>query len=540
MFLRPSRSLYPSRLTWTRRAGPTRRSFRPTTGTRIERDEPSPQAQTLSRELVDLGRRTKDVLLLTATILCGGVLSCFLILEGNHKYAARVLMVPAHEHNQDIRRWEWDEQWDHWNGDLDAIGPDPGLPWYASLSVCLAWLRVDKNVAFAGTCLRNAFASLQGHESELHPSTLTELLLTYASVLERAGPLNWQNSKGLYSTVFTMLGPNDTIKQARIALKLGDLHYRLGETDRAFIFWRTSVQLCTNQYSTPLSNDPTSWIPAKKPSRLRRFGDWTWQCIHFLPSFFIPRRDSASHPVAACIITEQDFPSSPALQRTLASTYVSVSAALAAAGKLEQAEEIEVGALRFIGSLPAPSSIADASPSEALHHLYLLQCSSVLSIHMAEVLYGRKRPLLESTSALELAARSSGLIFRGVTASGLHLDRVGRTHPSQLPPSSHYSSSPGLTKIANQLLIDACTAATEAYNLIGHLYEPINALLGFRAFEFALWWSSKRDDAGVWYPADGVLQSVFQAQFDNAARLQKDLVKRDVVKVVGMHDMPSS
>ncbi|KAH8833628.1 hypothetical protein DL96DRAFT_1521132 [Flagelloscypha sp. PMI_526] len=392
-------------------------------------------------------------------------------------------ITPAHENNPDIRRWEWDIELDHWNGDHDAYGTDPACPLTARFAIRAAWQALNflpdppegsvhtPRPVTAAAHLLTAIGRMQPAylAGKVGKDTWLEINALLASVLERIGPAEWTASRAVYEQVWAML-PASGPRSARVALILGNLNHGLGQQEAALHWWKTSAGLCTGN---PMSDDPAEWIPT-------------------------------------------EIPSSPACQRTVASVLVAVSAHLAASGEYKKAEQFELASLSFLRSIrPSSLSTGETSPAEALHYLYLLQCSSLLSIHIAQVLHGRKRPVSESLAWLQTAVTSSQKIVSSTTMQ--NLQPTDGDHPCSLPLPPPITSSRGMTKMATQAVADATSSATEALNLASLLLEGTDPAAAARNLETALWWSSISTKGGL-QASSGVLEAKWK---DYNQRLQK-------------------
>jgi hypothetical protein len=130
------------------------------------------------------------------------------------------------------------------------------------------------------------------------------------------------------------------------------------------------------------------------------------------------------------------LPSSPSTQCTLASALVSLSAYYATSGQLHEAQAVEESSLDLLRSIRFPDS-SFPSPAQTLHALYIFHRSSLISTHLAEVLYASKNPPSRSTKWLSLAAQSServALALAGLPTS--HPKAPGSKVPHPLSPDA--------------------------------------------------------------------------------------------------------
>ena len=439
--------------------------------------------------------------------------------EAAHLYAEHVGLAP--ETDEEAKRWEWDLEAERWTGSPKG-GSDPGIGFSGRHAVRSAWMvlnwgtgsstSVVASKAFSGRdgqgpTLAPIQASLEYAQEFLriaielaeqaaakekgHPMTLTALLARRADVVERMGTRNaLDEARSEYERVWAALAAKGPVA-ARVALKLGDLNRRLGDTDDALAWWARSIQLTQDRGNTAL---PT--FPPTVPDSL---------------------------------------PSSPLAQRALISTLVSLSAFYATTGQLRQAQSLEESSLNLIRSIPSPQSFDSASPPQALHHLYILHRSSILSIHLAEVLYALKTKPATSVEWLTRAAESSERVALSLTGlPPVHPDapRSKIPHPpsSETPLVPSYIKSPSMNAPAKALLRDSRRTAAEAWNLLGVLTEgskaPDASEKALECYERALGWAGVgRDRAGgIGQPGEGTLETDWKVFWTNYVRA-RDTVK---------------
>lgn len=411
--------------------------------------------------------------------------------EAYHQWIERVELAPRAD-DEEVRKWEWDAETPRWSGDAGKGGTDPGLGMRGRHLVRAAWASqtwapavgispaaqassssgltdlstvVDARLYYGEKYLREALDIAEEKESKqkLHPSTLPTLLTRHATILEKMGRDSWAKAKSQYGRVWA------SKPSASVALKIGDLSNRLGQTDDALAWWARAIQLT--------QNDPTTLVDTTKP--------------------------------AVPTIT----PSSASAQRILSSVLVSLSAFYATTRNLQEAEVVENSALNAIRSMAQPES-SSISPSKSLHTSTLLQRSSVLSVHQAEVLYARGKSPKESIKWLSSAAESSEGVVRALTGSqAARIDDV----------SPVYTQTKTLQAPATELLRDARRTASEAWNLMGILKEQISSRdqqSALECYERALHWAGKLDDAGEQIP-DVILSREWKVIMDNYTRLKR-------------------
>ncbi|KAF8163295.1 hypothetical protein B0H34DRAFT_781047 [Crassisporium funariophilum] len=436
--------------------------------------------------------------------------------EGIHLYVEHVGMAP--EADPEVKKWEWDAVDNRWSGDSTRGGTDASIGIRARHLIRGAWMAynwgvgyntgviaeepsgsngsgmapttiihvVDARLVKTEQLLRSAIELIDADSTHHHSDTLAILLLRRANVLDQLGDRFLLETKKQYERAWNAFAVQG-LERAYIAQKLGDVNIRLGHDADALDWWAKSSQLA--QGRAHLSGD-------------------------------------SSEPLTV--------PSSPMAQRILFSGLISRSAYFASSGKLKEAEHLEETALELLRSIPPPESMAAASPPQALHALYLLQRSSLLCLHLAEVLHARRRPAISSIQWLTSAAESSERVARGLTDSNSR-------HPPALETNSStgisisgtlspvYASSRSMNKPASALLRDAKRTAAEAWNLLGILYEDRQGPLSrtaFNCFERAVNW------AGTTAPgdndmeaADAILESDWQIYSSNYQRIKNALAK---------------
>ncbi|KAF8894609.1 hypothetical protein BD779DRAFT_1467199 [Infundibulicybe gibba] len=197
--------------------------------------------------------------------------------------------------------------------------------------------------------------------------------------------------------------------------------------------------------------------------------------------------------IIATAVIPQTIPPSPLAQRTIASALVSLSAFYAMSGQYKTAQSVEEASLELLKTIhPLPSS--PATPPETLHGLYILQRSSLLSVHLAEVLHARRQSVDVSIRYLESAVEASTQVAR----------------------------CRSMNKVASGLLRDARRTAAEAWNLMGILHEvrgssPKNIL---NCYEHAIGWAGDITLSAPEAP-DGILESEWNIYRENYTRAKQ-------------------
>ncbi|KAF7792986.1 hypothetical protein EIP86_004091 [Pleurotus ostreatoroseus] len=438
-------------------------------------------------------------------------------------YVENVSLAP--EKDEEVHKWQWDTEAERWTGG-EAGGTDPGLGFLGRHAVRAAWMAqtwgigsdvsIMNSNAFSGRAgagvgeLNIVEARLEVAQSFLNaalqhaqdrmgsgtirPQTITELLTRHANLMERMGQRDALfEARSEYERVWAAL-PGKGIDAARVALKLGDVNKRLGDFEDAMAWWLRSIQLIYNKTELP------------------------------------------PLPVAP-----QELPSEPLAQRTFLSTLVSLSAFYATTGQLRQAKTLEETSLQAIRALRQPESLDSASPPEALHALYVLHRSSLLSIHLAEVSYALRRKQTASMEWLTGAASSAervALVLTGLPP--VHPDAPESKIPH--PPSSDapllpaYAKSSSMSKPASGLLRDARRTAAEAWSLMGILSEaskaPGSTERALECYERALGWAGVAADrsGNIGKAGEGTLEAEWKVLWNNYVRVRAAVKGQDSVK----------
>lgn len=442
-----------------------------------------------------------------------GITGCT-VFEGIHMWVENVAL--ACDQDTEVRRWEWDHEAEKWSGG-EKGGTDPALGFKGRHAVRSAWIAENWGTGSGAIIIGSNASSGRGSQGtgslnviearlevaqkfmalaisiaeskmpsgELRPQTLGELLARHASILERMGTRDaLLQARSRYERVWAGLPARD-MDAARVALKLGDLDYRLGYFEDALAWWARTITLTQG----------TQQVDPSAPQ------------------------------------LTQTIPSSPCAQRTLASTLVSLSAYYSTSGHLKQAQHVQESGLDFLRSIPSPSRISAAYPPQALHSLFLLHRSSLLSIHLAEVLYALRAAPEQSIQWLARAAESSERV--ALALAGLpfaHPDAPGSAIPH--PPASEaslvpvYLKSNAMRKPAKGLLRDARRTAAEAWNLMGILREDEKdggAERALECYERALGWAGVAADrsGGIGEPGEGTPEAEWKILWKNYVRVRE-------------------
>ncbi|KAG5642193.1 hypothetical protein DXG03_003431 [Asterophora parasitica] len=456
--------------------------------------------------VLDVGKRTIKFSFIG--LLSLGIISAA-AYEGTHQWVEHVELAP--ELDEEVKRWGWNDETEKWSGDTVKGGTDSALGFKGRHTVRAAWMAYNWGVGYSTAVigseaapgeglagpgglrvidasmqrtedfLSSALSMAESRSSHLHPQTIAQLAARHAGVLERLGAQSLQNSKAEYERAWVGLS-GQGLGAARIAVKLGDIYSRLGQAGDAITWWSKAVQLTRGE------------VP---------------EVFEALPAVLGPP------------------PESPGAQRVLSTTLVSLSAFYAKSGQLQQAQAIEEASLSMLRSIEPPASLASVSPPHTLHSLYLLQRSSLISIHLAEVLHAQRKPLVSSIQYLTSAAEYSERVARGLTGHPLPTSDTSssKSLPRDASPLPAYTSSRSMTKAAFSLLRDARRTSAEAWNLIGILNETQgkNLPVALQCYERAVNWAGVFDEESEsMQPGEGTLESdwaVFLGNYTRAKRL---------------------
>ncbi|XP_006458134.1 hypothetical protein AGABI2DRAFT_64000 [Agaricus bisporus var. bisporus H97] len=406
---------------------------------------------------LDIGRRFLKYSIFGLTILAVSAGGAY---EAAHMFVEKNGLAP--ESDEEVKRWQWESDADKWTGDSVNGGTDPNLGFKVRHLVRAAWMAYTWGIGYTTAAigssdqrgsglvgpmgikvinprlqltedfLREAIRVAESSQDGRHSHTLAHLWTLHASILEKLGDDFLPEAKAELERAAASLDGDKRLNSARLALKLGDIDARLGLKEQALERWTRTLALL---------ND-------KQPEVASIAGE------------LVPERP----------------PSSPLAQRLLSSTLVSLSAFYARTGQYREAQLVEERALSVLRAIHPPDSLATASPPQALHALFLLQRSSVISVHLAEVAFAQRRPAVFSMQWLTSAAESSERVARVLT--GLPLvksqdfhSKSDLPHPLEERLLTSYSSSRSMKGVAEGLLRDARRTAAESWNLMGALHE---------------------------------------------------------------------
>ena len=439
--------------------------------------------------------------------------------EGAHLYVENMEL--ASENDGEALRWEWHQEAERWSGG-DGGGTDPALGFKGRHAVRSAWMAqnwgigpgssvigsnafsskgpsragglnvVEARLEFAQDYLAIALeiAEARSGDGKLHPDTILRLLSRHAGVLERIGSqASFFESRSELEKVWARL-PAKGMDTARIALKLGDLNHRLGDHEDALTWWAKAIQLTL--------------------------------------------ADKQRNVEDIAPVVPESAPVSPLAQRTLVSTLVSLSAFYATSGQLKQAKAIEESSLDLLRKITPSKSIKLASAPQTLHALYILHRSSLLSIHLAEVLYALRSSKSSSIEWLKTAAESSERVALNLTGLPyIHpdapLSKIPHPPASEAPLLPAFVQSISMKKPATSLLRDARRTAAEAWNLMGILHEEAsNTEKALECYGRALGWAGVPSDipSGVAEPGEGILEVEWNVFWANYVRARNVVQKR--------------
>jgi len=436
----------------------------------------------------------------------------FSVAAAAHLWIEKVEFIP--ESDKNCIEWEWDVEAERW-GQSEHGGTDPSLGFMARFGLRSAWLEhywtspgtlkqvkpssnrtipfedatapVERRLETTRNFLDGVLDIALPKESAalLHPQTVTDIFIRRADISERMGTkVGLSEARHDLQRVWSRLPAKGPLA-SRAALKLGDLNFRLGDSDDALAWWTRCIQMTTSSGSSTSVTPPLPAIPSSPPS-------------------------------------------SPAEQRVFASALVSLSAFYAMSGQLRQAQALEESALDVLRSIPSPSP---TSAPQTLHSLYILHRTSLLSVHLAEVLYALKTPPADSMKRLSQAAQSSEQVaFALAGLPMVHPKAPGSKIPH--PPSPHapllpeFSKSPSMKRPAKSLIRDARRTAVEAWNLLGVLHEGKGDIKSLKAsldcYERALGWAGVAA-SGDGKTGEGILEVEWKGLEGNYSRVREAL-----------------
>lgn len=486
--------------------------------------------------------------------------------EGAHFWIERQMRAV---HDEDAEQWGW--QPESWTGS-DADGTSPALGFFGRHAVRAAWFSQRY-----GTCLGGTTAISQVHgsrdtgslnvvESSLESTRVyletammrvrdehgrvrddrvgLDLLERHAAVLERIGSREaLVNARDEYRQVFQG-SSGRRIAEARLAVKLGDLSERLGDSEDALSWWAQGIQLTKDCVSMNAASAGSQSQPAAQGTVTSAILAWTRSKDHGSsdPESILDKLILPAHP-----------PSDPAAQRTLAAAMLSLSAYYSKRKLLSAAKYVQERAISLIEAMvpTLDASVAPVaqSPGQTLHQLYLLHRKSVLAIHHGEVTFSLASdsiqrgapPFAAPLTELVIAASSSEVVAQVLTGLSLsHPDipssylrsnekstAVTRVLP---PPSPNAALLPmfqdsALSATAGSLLRDARLTAVEAWDLCGVLYsdwgKEETGIKALECFERALGWAGEPGNGS----RNGMGVNAWQSLWERFVEARRKVIK---------------
>lgn len=382
-----------------------------------------------------------------------------LIFEGAHQYVEHFSLAPERDASGELARWGWDIEAERWTGGTRG-GTDPALGFKGAHSLRSAWIaqhwgtgtsvlspasverasgqtpiiEASLEVAhdFLGLTLALALER-QREGKNLRPETISELLTRHAAVLERIGSKgSLYDARVEYERIWDM-GVQEQ-DAARLALKLGDVSARLGDTEEAREWWGRSLELISGSGAEQASQSRHAATKLSLPSQL---------------------------------------PKDPHAQRVLAAILSSLSAHYAQKGLLEDSKAVQEAGIKLLsGNAPGEHSESQKiSAPQALHSLYLAHRSSLLALHHAEVNHAlRTTDTYETLSELANAATASERIVSQLSSD------FSRSDP-KFEVDKKFINSKTLEGPSTSLLRDARRTAMHAWTLSGVLHEKSASVL---------------------------------------------------------------
>ncbi|KAL5511863.1 hypothetical protein ACEPAH_5081 [Sanghuangporus vaninii] len=431
-------------------------------------------------------------------VIAGGT---FAALEGTHLWVEHFGIESPSDPDGELTRWGWIKEAERWTGGAKG-GTDPALGTKARYALRSAWMTqhwgtgaqiisdnalaqarqspdkaIEARLEFSHDFLSLALSLAEEKERAGKPlrlETISEILVRKAVTLERIGSKGaLYDARATYERVWdAQVKLNANVEErARLALKLGDVNVRLGDSEEARSWWSKALQLAS-------SNDS----------------------ITHSTSDMVTTLDNTSVPKLP-----ERLPDSPHAQRTIAATLSSLSALLAQSGQLTDAKTIQEEGIKLILPVLVASEEAlessslsslsqelsesasdetsklseantDKSAPQSLHDLFLQHRLSLLALHRAEVNYALKSSSSGQTlkDLVRAAIEAEDVIFK-LTASSPSASTSPESssetpvHKAQLDES--YSNYRVLKGPANSLLRDARRTALHAWTLSGILHE---------------------------------------------------------------------
>ncbi|KAG8953057.1 hypothetical protein FRC04_003004 [Tulasnella sp. 424] len=552
-------------------------------------DEPFYTADNYIKPTLHVYNTFRKLIVYTSAASVSIALLVFLGFEGTHLYVENVSIKPTPGAGGDDEEegqggedaiWGWAvESQESWTGGKRG-GTDPALGYRARHLIRAAWMAQNWGAGVGGPLqqqrhgnnaksdgstfnvtaymasaqfLSQAIALAQQNPRISFPSTSSDssspslsdsaldLLFLHSRVLERIGTPGsitaarddllqiWDH--GLSKSLANHHLHHRPIDAARVALKIGDLSYRLQDEEVAVGWWKKAIDYAT------LGGSSSSGRGVDQQRATST-----------------PQLDSTHVPAT--------LPPSPLAQRILVSALVSLSTFFSATQQLPEAESIQRSALRLLSlsssfsqrlpsspdlsSKEAQSLITRDNAPAALHALFLQHRASVLSVHLAQVLYAAstsapppKRSWMSSKSTgssssdgvasaqIQLHSAATAAERVAHTLTGAPKAYSGTSSALTHKLSSIYVGDKVLSKPAASLLRDARRTAAEAWNLSGMLYqldgqkEDLGRAL--ECFERAVHWSGGQTSAAD--PESQVIQREWATYWKNYSSLKEKLAK---------------
>ncbi|KAL5533337.1 hypothetical protein ACEPAF_5113 [Sanghuangporus sanghuang] len=430
-------------------------------------------------------------------VIAGGT---FAALEGTHLWVEHFGIASPSDPDGELTRWGWIKEAERWTGGAKG-GTDPALGTKARYALRSAWMTqhwgtgaqiisdnalaqaqqspnkaIEARLEFSHDFLSLALSLAEEKERAGKPlrlETISEILVRKAATLERIGSKGaLYDARATYERVWDAQAKlnADAEERARLALKLGDVNVRLGDSEEACSWWSKALQLASSTYSSTHST-----------------------------SDMVTTLDNTSVPKLP-----ERLPDSPHAQRTIAATLSSLSALLAQSGQLTDATAIQEEGIKLIlpvlvaseealksspfslsqelskSASEETSKLSEAnmgkSTPQSLHDLFLQHRLSLLALHRAEVNYTLKSSSSGQTlkDLVRAAIEAEEVIFK-LTASSPSASTSPESssetpvHKAQLDKS--YSKYRVLKGPASSLLRDARRTALHAWTLSGILHE---------------------------------------------------------------------
>lgn len=451
--------------------------------------------------------------------IVGGLIMA-MAFEGGHVWVEQQMKVKP---DDDAKRWGWEPE--SWTGG-EYGGTSAKLGLFGRHAVRAAWFALnfrtpflnaalsgengkygalaftDQDLHSAGIYLERAIARMRDQEGKLPPDReVLDLLERYASVQELlASPAALVRAYRSYLQVHDGKA-SQRMKQAQLAVKLGNISERLGDEDSAMTWWSQAIALIKSdteenlERSTPRDSIGTAESPFS--SKI----DGIEPKTHGAHGEHSQTETFNSAPFR--LILPVQPPSSPLAQRTLVSALLALSAFFSRRGYFEEAKYVEEKSFALIDRMVSPSDHSQIgqrqTPGEVLHNMYLMHRKAVLTVHHAEVTYALEKvsgkpDAANSLTDLLTAASLSEVVSQVLTGkTSVHVVTRSVTTPVALAARANLLGSYGNSKLlrpsAERVLRDARLTVAEAWDLAGVLYQGRDDAKAAECFERALGWT---------------------------------------------------